>query len=119
MQVHTLVAVDEYLHNTYEPDCDYVDGELVDRNVGEKDHSKIQKRLIVLLSMQEQRLGINAFPEQRVQVSPSRFRVPDVWVIDPRSRRTFVYGQSGVSEVTDTLETEEPAIRVRLQDVLQ
>ena len=167
MEVHTPVTVEEYLHHTYEPDCDYVDGELVERNVGEKDHSKIQKLLIVLLSMQEQRLGIHVFPEQRIQVSPSRFRVPDlcavvgeepdeqvftsppflcveilspedragrmqqrisdylnfgvryVWVIDPRSRQAFIFGPSGMSEVTDTLETEGPAIRIRLQDVIQ
>ncbi len=34
----TLVSVDEYLHSVYEPDVDYVDGVLEDRNVGEKKH---------------------------------------------------------------------------------
>lgn len=28
----------EYLHADYEPDLDYVDGRLGDRNVGEDDH---------------------------------------------------------------------------------
>jgi len=29
------VSVEEYLHTVYEPDMDYVDGVLEDRNVGE------------------------------------------------------------------------------------
>ena len=42
MGVATLVPVEEYLSTSYDPDCDYVDGELEDRNVGEKGHSKVQ-----------------------------------------------------------------------------
>ena len=26
----------------YRPDCDYVDGRVVERNLGERDHSKLQ-----------------------------------------------------------------------------
>jgi hypothetical protein len=29
----SLVSVEEYLHTDYEPDCDFVDGVLVERNV--------------------------------------------------------------------------------------
>ena len=41
MDATTLVSVEEYLSSVYEPECDYVDGEIEDRNVGEKDHSKL------------------------------------------------------------------------------
>ncbi len=30
----TLHGIDEYLNTSYEPDCDYVDGFIEDRNVG-------------------------------------------------------------------------------------
>jgi len=33
MATGTLLPVDEYLHTVYEPDCEYQDGELVQRNV--------------------------------------------------------------------------------------
>ena len=33
--VKALVSVEEYPDTVYEPDCDYFDGELVDRNVGD------------------------------------------------------------------------------------
>jgi hypothetical protein len=36
MAAATLVSVEEYLSTSYDPDCDYVDGELEDRNVGGK-----------------------------------------------------------------------------------
>jgi hypothetical protein len=32
------VTVAEYLRTVYEPDCDYVDGRVEERNVGEFDH---------------------------------------------------------------------------------
>jgi hypothetical protein len=32
MASSTLIPVSEYLSNTYEPDCDYIDGELQERN---------------------------------------------------------------------------------------
>jgi hypothetical protein len=32
------ISITEYLESSYRPDCDYVDGRLVDRNVGERDH---------------------------------------------------------------------------------
>ena len=50
MDATTLVSVEQYLSSVYEPDCDYVDGELEDRNVGEKDHSKLQFRVQMPLS---------------------------------------------------------------------
>ena len=34
----TQVSLEEYLRTHYEPDCDYVDGELEERNTGELEH---------------------------------------------------------------------------------
>ena len=34
MSTRTLISVEEYLASTYEPDCDYVDGRIEERNVG-------------------------------------------------------------------------------------
>jgi len=75
MASSTSVSIEQYLSTVYEPEMDYVDGELEDRNVGEKDHSKLQVRLIRLLPP-----TLAAFSEVRIQVSASRFRVPDVCV---------------------------------------
>jgi Uma2 family endonuclease len=80
MSVTELIPVEEYLSTVYSPDCDFVDGVLEDRNVGERDHGLIQAALIVWFSARRKELGIVVIPEQRVQVSSSRFRLPDVCV---------------------------------------
>ena len=75
-----LIPIEEYLASHYDPDRDYVDGALVERNVGEKDHSKQQARLTAFFFARRKTGNLNVFPEQRIQVSPKRFRVPDVCV---------------------------------------
>jgi Uma2 family endonuclease len=81
MGATTLISVAEYLNTSFSPDREYVDGQIVERNLGERTHSKIQRRLIVLIDRVAKDLGIEVYPEQRVQVSPTRFRIPNVTVV--------------------------------------
>jgi Uma2 family endonuclease len=81
MAAGTLISVAEYLSTSYRPDCDYVDGVLLERNVGEKDHSRVQGLLVFCLVSRRREWNIHVFPEQRVQIKPNRFRVPDVCVV--------------------------------------
>ena len=80
MIARTLVSTSDYLTTVYEPECDYVDGELIERNVGELDHSGLQMIIAAILYNQRREAGIHVFPELRVQVAPTRFRVPDITV---------------------------------------
>jgi Uma2 family endonuclease len=75
-----LISVAEYLRTAYRPDCDYVDGEVLERNVGEKDHSDLQSELVHYFRTRRRQWKVYAYAEQRVQVSARRFRVPDVCV---------------------------------------
>jgi Uma2 family endonuclease len=162
----TPVTLSEYLSTSYRPDCDYLEGELLERNVGEWDHARLQGLLYGYLLSREKQLGILVVPEQRVQVKARRFRVPDitvlagprpaggiiteppflcieilspsdpmvemqdrihdyldfgvryVWVIDPRTRLTFVYTPDGVQEIKDgVLIANDPDIRVCLNEL--
>ncbi len=79
-----FVPVEEYLRTSYEPDVDYVDGYLEDRHVGENQHSDLQTELAQILRGHGKKWRIYAFVEQRVQVTKSRYRVPDVCVM-PRT----------------------------------
>jgi Uma2 family endonuclease len=81
MATGTLVSVEEYLNTSYDPDREYVDGEIVERNVGEKEHSRLQFLLGLYLGAREKQWGIVGFTEQRVQVTPTRFRIPDICVV--------------------------------------
>ena len=78
----TLVPLAHYLHETWQPDREYVDGEIVERSMGEKDHAAWQAALLRLLSGWRQGASIKVFAELRLQISASRFRVPDILVID-------------------------------------
>jgi Uma2 family endonuclease len=161
-----LVPVQEYLHTAYRPDCDYVDGVLVERNVGEKSHAKLQKQLLLYLEERRRQWDIFVIQETRIQVSPTRYRVPDVcviagpepdeeiftqppflcieilspedrmsrmqvkiddylafgvpyvWVIDPQTRKAWIYTAGLIREVRDgQLRTERPEITVPLDSL--
>ncbi|HEX4230990.1 MAG TPA: Uma2 family endonuclease [Bryobacteraceae bacterium] len=81
MSTATAVSLSEYLETSYRPDCDYLDGELLERNVGEWDHSLLQSELSRYLGNRQKQWGIRAVVEQRVQVKAKRFRVPDITVL--------------------------------------
>ncbi len=81
MATSALVSVSEYLSTTYRPDQEMLEGQLVERNVGEFDHSNMQGALVACLRRRQREWNIRVLPEQRMRVSTSRFRVPDVRVV--------------------------------------
>jgi Uma2 family endonuclease len=81
MASKTLMSVEEYLHTSFDGcDCEYVDGEIVERNMGEMGHSGVQGRLIHLLFLLEAALGLQIKPEIRIRIASSRYRIPDIGV---------------------------------------
>ncbi|MDQ2898974.1 MAG: Uma2 family endonuclease [Acidobacteriota bacterium] len=164
----TLVPVSEYLSTSYHPDREYVDGVVLERNLGERDHSRPQARLIHYFFDREGEWGVWVVPEQRLQVTATRFRVPDVlvmlgdepdeqiithppflcveilskddtlkqlrqrideylrfgvryvWVLEPWTKRAYIYNRDGMQEVTDGfLRTADPEILVPLSEILK
>jgi len=75
------LSVEEYLSTDYRPDCDYIDGEVVERNVGEFDHARMQTLMGSYLVGRESLWGTTTVNAVRVQVKPTRFRVPDIAVV--------------------------------------
>jgi Uma2 family endonuclease len=87
MPVATFVSVDEYLRTAYSPDCDYVDGVVLERNLGEYPHSRTQALTAASLLDQERQWGIIGLMEQRVRVMSSRFRIVDICALGPGAPR--------------------------------
>ena len=81
MAAGTQVSVQEYLATTYHPDCDYIDGELLDRNMGEPGHAWLQGEVLFWLRLRAKELHIRVLPECRLQITPTRFRIPDVMAL--------------------------------------
>jgi Uma2 family endonuclease len=167
MQAATLITIDEYLHTPYDPDCDYVDGVIEERNLGETSHATLQALITVHLMQQRRAAGIHVMTEARIQTQPTRFRIPDivvtngkptervlstppllcieilspedrlsriqaradeylamgvpeVWIVDPESLRTYVCDSSGLHEVRDRLlVTKDGRVRLDLDAIEQ
>jgi Uma2 family endonuclease len=76
-----LVSAEEYLSTNYRPDCEYNEGVLEERNLGEFDHSFLQTILAALFTNQIANWGVFGLVEQRVKLRPNRYLVPDVCVL--------------------------------------
>jgi Uma2 family endonuclease len=81
-------TVEEYLRTNWSPDRELVDGRIEERNLGEKDHSVIQRYLTFLFMLKRTEWGVEVFPELRTQTKVSNFRVPDVLVVRAEDRFT-------------------------------
>jgi len=81
-----MISPGEYLSTVYEPDCEYVDGELVERNTGELEHSGLLGIIMPLLYNQRLQYGIHIFPVLHIQVAATRYRVPDITVTTQKVR---------------------------------
>lgn len=81
-----LWTVEEYLRTSWHPDRELVDGRIEERNLGEKEHSVIQRYLTFLFMLKRTEWGVEVFPELRTQTKATNFRVPDVLVVRASDR---------------------------------
>jgi Uma2 family endonuclease len=75
------LTLDEYLQTAYHPDCDFVDGNLEERNVGTFEHGHLQLQLGFWFISHQREWEIRVASELRIRVSSSSVRLPDVAVI--------------------------------------
>ncbi len=160
-----MLTVEEYLRTSFEDgDCDYVDGQVVERNIGEVLHSSTQAQMCFLIH----RPTLAALLSIRLRINPTRYRVADVavwrngdelgpdiprlspflvveilspkdkigrivpkindyfdagveyvWAVDPYERIGLMFSrQDRLGESVDVLRTEDPAIEIPLETVL-
>jgi Uma2 family endonuclease len=114
---HLPISVSEYLHTSYQPDCDYVDGAVEERNLGELDHVEVQRAFLLWLSQYERSWGIRTFHEIRVQVSITRFRVADLCLVSASAPREQII-QTPPIAIVEILSPEDRISRYaeRLED---
>lgn len=72
------LTMDEYLHSIYHPDCDFVDGHLEERNLGEYEHSILQAMIAAWFINHRKEWNIRVTTEYRTRVSATRVRIPDI-----------------------------------------
>jgi len=81
MATGALISVSEYLNTSYRPDCDCVDGEVRERNLGEREHARLQTEIAFWFRLQKREWNIVVVVGQRVQVAARRFRIPGVSIL--------------------------------------
>ena len=75
------ITEEEYLHTSYSPDCEFVDGVVLERPLGQFDHANLQTLLAALFVNNRKNWGVLGLVEQRLRVRTGKYRVPDLLVL--------------------------------------
>ena len=78
--VPALLTLEEYLGTSYHPDCDFVDGHIEERNMGETKHGLLQVEVAFWFRSRKSEWNIRVITELRTRVGQTRVRIPDVTV---------------------------------------
>jgi Uma2 family endonuclease len=81
MATSFLIPIAEYLNTSYHPDREYIDGEIVERNMGKWEHSRIQILLGAWFVQNEAAWRVQGATEWRTLVSGTRIRIPDLVLV--------------------------------------
>jgi len=76
-----LVSLEEYLRTSYQPDCDFVDGTIEERQLGEYEHGRVQAFLASWFFQNEKEWNVRVVTELRTRVTATHVRIPDVSLI--------------------------------------
>jgi Uma2 family endonuclease len=80
MATSAQISMTEYLHSTFEPDAEFVNGEIEERNVGEYDHNAVQKAILLWFDQHDKEWRTRTMQEQRTRLRSGNVRLPDVSV---------------------------------------
>jgi Uma2 family endonuclease len=108
---HRYVPVEVYLRSSYEPDAEYVDGEIEERPMGEYDHAAWQEAIMKWFWQHAEEWNVRVKPELRVQTSPTHYRVPDVTVFDRNQPIEQILTHAPIA-VFEILSPEDTMMRV-------
>jgi Uma2 family endonuclease len=75
------VSVEEYLSMKFEHDCEYIDGVIRERALGDFEHCFLQGLLCSIFFNHRLEWGIVCLPEQHLRITPTRYLIPDVTLV--------------------------------------
>jgi Uma2 family endonuclease len=84
MATAARVSLDEYLRTDYEPDCELIGGELIQKPVGTLEHMDLERRLERLLEPYEQR-GLGRAVHELSFRRGDDVRIPDLAFVPPNA----------------------------------
>lgn len=80
MGIGTPISMDEYLHTSFHPDCDFVESEVLERNVGLRRHGYAQAQIAAWFDLRIRLPRLQPLTGLRMRVGPNKIRIPDVVV---------------------------------------
>ena len=107
----TLVSEDEYLGTSYQPDCEFEDGALIERHAGSEKHSWMQAALAAYIFRRRKAWNVNVYTEQRVRLRPGRYKLPDLCVVAGARPSAAVFDQPPLLAI-EILSPEDRPLRV-------
>ncbi len=118
--VPDLLTMEEYLHTSYQPDCDFVDDHIEERNVGEFEHGLLQMEFGFWFRSHRGEWKVRVVSEHRTRVSGKRVRIPDVSVVweDEALREKVRVTPPLIAIEILSSEDRMPRVLVRLNDFL-
>jgi len=83
MATHTQMSAEEYLTTRFAgPDPEYLDGQILERQLPDIPHSRAQRRLSALFDNLGKKLPLHAFPELHLRLGPRHYRIADLAIFD-------------------------------------
>ena len=80
MATATRIPIEQYLRTSYEPDAEFVNGEVEGRSVGEYDHNIVQWAILDWFRRHDKEWQTRTIQEQRTRLNSGNVRIPDVGV---------------------------------------
>lgn len=117
MATATRIPIELYLATSYEPDAEYVNGEIEERNVGEYDHSVVQWAIVDWFRRHDKEWQTRSIQEQRTRLNSGNVRVPDVsvWNRSVPIQPVFTHPQFIIVEVLSP-EDRQSRMQERIED---
>ena len=120
MATGILVSEEEYLHTAYEPDCEFEDGVLTERNAGTYDHAELLLAIGAYFFKRRKAWNIQVVADVRVRLRTGKYLLPDLCVtLGPKPGEQIL--QSPPLIWIEILSPEDRPLRVnrKVQSLLQ
>jgi Uma2 family endonuclease len=82
MGTATHISEEQYLRSSFDPDAEYVDGEVRTRSMPTYSHADWQMAIATWFLQHAKGWNLRSIPDLRMRIKPRRYRVPDVAVLD-------------------------------------
>jgi Uma2 family endonuclease len=111
------IAIEQYLTTSYEPDAEYVRGEIEERSVGEYDHNIVQRAILLWFHSHDKQWQTRSIQEQRTRLNSDTVRIPDVsvWLRSTPVEPVFSHPQLIVIEVLSA-EDRQSKVQEKIDD---